>query len=179
MTTCSVLHRIRKALSLTLAALVPCLLVLACSGEREEPAPSPPIPAVPPRVGASSDFYTVAPCRLLDTRTNDEPLESGQERTFPVAGKGCNIPASAVAVASNVTVLGSEGRGAILLRSDTDKGWLELAFESGGNRATQALLSLSPDGSVTATAQGGTAHLLLDVSGYFLPARTTAAAPPQ
>jgi hypothetical protein len=163
--------RVRTMLSLVLPALVPGLLVLACSGEPEHPS-SPPPPAAPPRAAEPSDFYTVAPCRILDTRTDATPLEDGPERTFPIAGKGCHIPASAVAVAANVTVVGKEGRGVVLLRPDAGRGWLELRFEQGVNRSTHVLLSLSPDGSVTATARDGTAHVLVDVSGYFLPART-------
>ena len=163
--------RARTMLSLVLPALVPGLLVLACSGEPEHPS-SPPPPAAPPRTAEPSDFYTVAPCRILGSRTDGERLEDGLERTFPIAGKGCTIPASAVAVAANVTVVGKEGRGVVLLRSDASQNWLELRFEQAVNRSTHVLLPLSADGSVTATARDGTAHILLDVSGYFLPART-------
>ena len=157
---------------------VPGLLVLAaCSGDLESPPPAsqaspssqelqaPP----PPRVGPSSDFYTLALCRIVDTQKGT-PLAAGQAQTFQIVGDPCGIPGSAVTVAANVTAWGTAGRGFIALRADADRGALEIGFDAAGPRSTHILLPLSPDGSITATAQGsGTAHLQIDVSGYFLP----------
>lgn len=47
-----------------------------------------------------------------------------------------------------------------------------LNFQSGLNRANNALITLATDGSGAVAAQafvsgGGTAHLLIDVNGYF------------
>jgi hypothetical protein len=96
----------------------------------------------------------------------------GQARTFPIAGAGCGIPPSTVAVAANVVTLGVTGQGFVVLRSDDDRDSLELRFAHDDPRSTQLLLPLSPDGSVTAAAQGpGSTHFVLDVSGYFVPAR--------
>jgi len=65
------------------------------------------------------DFYTVAPCRLVDTRLGPGPLggpalEAQTTRTFDLHGV-CGVPASARAVALNVTVTGAAGAGHLRL----------------------------------------------------------------
>ncbi len=54
-------------------------------------------------VAGALDFYTVAPCRVLDTRSG-APLSHGVARRITVAG-ACGIPADAKAVAGNWTVV--------------------------------------------------------------------------
>ena len=50
-----------------------------------------------------TDFYTVTPCRMLDTRAG-APLASGVPLLVSAAG-ACGIPANARAVAVNVTTI--------------------------------------------------------------------------
>lgn len=141
--------------------------------EFREPIP----PSQSPRAGQLSDFYTIVPCRITDTRSG-APL--AQTRTFQIAGAGCGIPASAVAVAGNVTILGATGRGVIGLQADSTRGALAMPFAEARSRSTHAILPLAPDGSVTAVIQGpGSLHLALDVSGYFLPEEGLRAAAPR
>src|SRR5262249_29877906 len=55
----------------------------------------------------AKSFYTVTPCRLLDTR-DSSALLSGTPLTFPVAGItafACGIPAGASAISANITVV--------------------------------------------------------------------------
>jgi hypothetical protein len=122
--------------------------------------------------GGATDFYTMTPCRLVDTRTTT-PLASGVNRIFPAAGS-CGIPASAKAIAVNVTVIGQTDGGNVRLYP----GGLKLPatstinFQAAGARANNAILTIAPDGSGTIQGYafvggGGTVHLLVDVSGYY------------
>src|SRR5206468_3279301 len=64
-------------------------------------------------VADALDFFTVFPCRAFDTRSGS-PMTSGTVRTFALAG-ACGIPATARAVAANLTVVqpGSQGHLAV------------------------------------------------------------------
>ena len=52
----------------------------------------------------ASDFFPLSPCRLVDTRSTNEAVESATERMVNAAGSGCGIPATARALSLNVTV---------------------------------------------------------------------------
>lgn len=115
------------------------------------------------------DFYTLAPCRAIDTRTSS-PLTAGVARTFPVAGV-CGVPADAKAVAVNLTVFGPTALGNVVAwpAGATLPGTSNLNFLAGVNRANNALLELS-GGEIQALARmipGAEVHLILDVVGYF------------
>lgn len=112
-------------------------------------------------------FYTVVPCRVLDTRSGP-PLQAAA--SFTVAGT-CGIPASAKAVALNVTVTQPSGAGYVTLFP----GGLAIPststvhFAAGQVRSSSALLLLG-EGSLGAWASvdgGGHVHLIVDVSGWF------------
>ncbi len=121
---------------------------------------------------AGSDFFTVAPCRILDTRSGSAPV-SGTPRLVTVAGT-CGIPATARAVAVNVTAVDPTGNGHVAAYP----GYLEstgtstVSFQAGKVRAASAILPLALNGTGTlslnpSVAGGGTVHLILDVSGWF------------
>lgn len=123
----------------------------------------------------ASDFYTMTPCRVLDTRAG-APLASGAVRTIPVAQSLCGIPAEARAVAANVTVVSPTGQGHVALFPGNypQPVTSTLNFSAGAIRANSAILPLSTDGTGTlaaysSVAGNGSVHLILDVSGYFLP----------
>jgi ELWxxDGT repeat protein len=67
------------------------------------------------QVMPEGDFYTVNPCRLLDTRTQQDgsaPVQSGTDRVLNVVGiTRCGISPLATAVAINVTVTQTTGAG--------------------------------------------------------------------
>ena len=136
-------------------------------------------PPQPPRTGAASDFYTVPPCRILDTSTGS-PVAGVAPRVFRIAGAGCGIPASAVAVAGNLTVLGQGGPGMLRLQPGLQRGWIEVRYGADAPRSLQVILPLSREGDWTATTDGAPSgvHLLIDVSGYFLPEVTDERAQP-
>lgn len=118
------------------------------------------------------DFYTLPPCRVLDTREQGPALTDGAGRTFLVAGT-CGVPATARAVAANVTAVQATGEGILTLHPGGLAPPLAatLSFPAGAPRAGSALLGLALDGSgtlsVAAALQSGSVHLVLDVSGYF------------
>lgn len=123
----------------------------------------------------STDFYTLTPCRLIDTRdAEDGPaLQPGQVRTFEAAGR-CGVPETAVSISINITVLSPTEAGRLTLfpADRFQPGTSSVNFSSGKTVANNAILLLSgtPERafSVAPTFVGdGTAHLLVDVNGYF------------
>jgi hypothetical protein len=124
--------------------------------------------------GAASDmdFYTLIPCRVVDTRSGS-PLTSGSPATFQISG-ACGVPASAKAVAFNVTAVSSTSDGYMVLWP-TDLGKPEtssISFAAGGTRANNGILALATDGSGTLKAEsrmagGGTVQVIIDINGYF------------
>jgi hypothetical protein len=77
-----------------------------------------------------------------------------------------------VAVAANVTVTGSSAAGAVRIGpAGTTPSLDTLPFRAGVTRADNAVLGLfgTPTGSVTVVSgfASGTAHLIVDVTGYW------------
>jgi hypothetical protein len=123
----------------------------------------------------ASSFYTVTPCRVVDTR--DPPgqyggpaLAAGSERSFRIAGL-CGIPDGAQAVSFNVTVTQPTALGNLRLfpvetiRPSTSI----LNYRNGQTRANNVIGSLGGDGRVVVRCDQftGTAHVIIDVNGYF------------
>jgi uncharacterized repeat protein (TIGR01451 family) len=116
-----------------------------------------------------TDFYTVSPCRAVDTRSSS-PLLAGTPRTFTIEGL-CGVPADASAVAVNLTVFAPTALGNVVAwpAGAPAPGTSNLNFLAGVNRANNAILELS-GGEIQALARmvaGGEVHLILDVVGYF------------
>jgi hypothetical protein len=121
-------------------------------------------------------FYPVTPCRAIDTRTTAGPwggpaLASGADRVFVLAGR-CAVPASARAVAANVTVTQpTRGPGFLTIYAGgTSRPLVSTINYSGGQtRAADAVLPLGAlgDAAIFCLQGGGTAHVVVDVSGYF------------
>jgi hypothetical protein len=123
--------------------------------------------------GAS--FYTVPPCRLLDTRGPAGPygapaLAAAGDRTFVLAGR-CGIPSSATAVATNVTVTSAMAAGFLTLfpAGATLPLASSVNFHAGQTRANNAIFALGTSGGVTIHAGLASASVeaILDVMGYF------------
>ncbi len=120
-----------------------------------------------------TDFYTVAPCRLLDTRAG-APLASGVPLLVTAAG-ACGIPANARSVAVNVTTITPSAGGYLALFPGNYPvpPTSTLNFSAGATRANNAILALSSDGTgklaVLATMPGGAVHVVIDVVGYWAP----------
>ncbi|HEY3171179.1 MAG TPA: hypothetical protein VGK86_01245 [Thermoanaerobaculia bacterium] len=122
----------------------------------------------------NTSFFTVTPCRILDTRDPAGPfggpaLNAGATRVFTIAGQ-CNIPPSAKSVSVNVTVTQPTAPGhLILFPGGTIPSVSTINFGTGQTRANNAIVPLSASGtlSVADGQSSGTTHFILDVNGYF------------
>jgi ELWxxDGT repeat protein len=118
-----------------------------------------------------SSFYTLAPCRLLDTR-DTTPLVSGSARTFAATG-GCGVPPTAKALAVNLTVTGATSPGSLQAYAGGTPapGINSVSFSALRPRASNSIVQLGPGGLTalleTASGAAGSADLIVDVSGWF------------
>jgi hypothetical protein len=126
--------------------------------------------------GLPSQYHTVAPCRLVDTRNSPGPLGGpelapGANRTFTVAGS-CGVPANAVAVFLNATIVSPSvgGNLRIFPTGSLPPTVSALNYSSGQTRGNNGIYSLDDQGrlDVRLFQASGTAHLVVDVAGYFL-----------
>ncbi len=121
-------------------------------------------------------FYTVSPCRVLDSRQATgpwagQPLGAGQERALSVVGGACGIPATATALSFNITVTSATATGYLrvypagVARPPTST----LNFVTGLTRANNGIVALGAAGdlSIHSGQASGSVHVILDVSGYF------------
>jgi hypothetical protein len=120
-------------------------------------------------------FYTLTPCRVLDTRNPAGPfggpsIAGGAQRTFALAGQ-CGIPAGARAVSMNTAVWIPPTRGdlrvfpagaAVPVASTLNWEPNILAL------ANAAVVTLGSGGAITVQVDGpGTVDIFFDVNGYF------------
>jgi hypothetical protein len=127
------------------------------------------------RIHDPGNFFSLTPCRVLDTRDPAGPwggpaLAANQSRSFTLAGR-CAIPASARAVSVNLTVTQPWAQGNLRLHPADQPVPLasSLNYVAGQTRANNAVVGLSQAGAlaVRCTQAAGTAHAVLDVTGYF------------
>ena len=121
-------------------------------------------------------FHPVTPCRVADTRdpagpAAGVPLGAAQTLILPVAGR-CGIPSTAISVAANITVANPTATGSLSVFAGGPivSGTTEVPVTAGKTRAMNAIPILGTTGSLSVRAglpEGGTTHVLLDVSGYF------------
>ena len=118
------------------------------------------------------DFYTVTPCRVIDTRLGS-PLSDGDILVIDVAGT-CGVPLTAKAVSVNLTaVAGASGGSLTLFPGDGSvPNTLTISFNASNNRADNAVMGLASNGDGTLAVKvvltgGGTVDVVLDVNGYF------------
>jgi len=117
-------------------------------------------------------FYTLTPCRVLDTR-DDVPMSDGVPREVAFHGT-CGIPASARALAANVTTTNSTAKGQVAaFPADVASTPASVVhFSPGRARAAATILVLPADGTGRSRLEatipgGGTVQVIVDVSGYF------------
>ncbi|HKD11583.1 MAG TPA: choice-of-anchor tandem repeat GloVer-containing protein [Thermoanaerobaculia bacterium] len=119
-------------------------------------------------------FYTLAPCRVIDTRGPAGPLggpalAAKATRTFAVAGH-CGIPSTAKALSVNVTVTQSTGAGDLRLFAGGASLPLvsTINYGTGQTRANNAVTSLGATGlAIRCDQASGTVQAIVDVNGYF------------
>jgi hypothetical protein len=125
---------------------------------------------------APLEFYTLTPCRLIDTRATAGPLggpvlQPGALRTFTPAGS-CGVPATAKALSVNITVTQPAAPGFLTLYpgGQLQPQTSSINFSPAQTRANNAVLLLAPSGALGvhhSVPGAGPVHLLLDVNGYF------------
>jgi Glycosyl hydrolase family 10 len=137
-----------------------------------------PFPALqsirPPFFAEGTQFYTLPPCRLLDTRDPAGPLggpafEAFTQRGFPIALQ-CGLPAAARAISGNATVTGATGGGYVVLFAGDAAPWTSTVnYRAGQTRANNVVVDLTAVGrlSIGCAQAGGRAHVIVDVNGYF------------
>jgi hypothetical protein len=155
------------ALGLILAGSAPCT---SGDGQAARGSSRRSVPDASP-----ASFYTVTPCRLVDTRTSAGPvggpaLTANGTRTFPVAGL-CGIPSTASAISVNVTVVDETGPGYLRLypAGAAAPGTSTINFAPGAVRANNAIVALGVGGQVSVQCgmSAGRTHFVLDATGYF------------
>lgn len=101
-------------------------------------------------------------------------LASGVPRIVTVTGGTCGIPATARAIAGNVTSIGPTGAGNLSLYAGdgAPPPTSALNFSSGQTRGNNGVFPLAGSGNGTLAIRatvtgGGTVNVVLDVAGYF------------
>ena len=121
-------------------------------------------------------FFPIDPVRLLDTRVGNGlagKFIANVSRTWQVTGRaGSGIPANAVAVTGNLTVVNQSRAGYISIGPQAEKlgSTSSLNFPVGDIRANGVTLPVDKDGKLSAVyaATSGTTDLIFDATGYFL-----------
>jgi hypothetical protein len=123
----------------------------------------------------ASNFFTLTPCRLVDTRNPNGPfggpaLSANSDRTFTLAGV-CGVPGTAKSLSLNVTVTGATALGNLRFYpgGSSVPNTSTINYRAGQTRANSAIIPLGPGGtlSVHSDQGSGTVHLIIDVNGYF------------
>ena len=152
------------------------------------------VPSAHAALGAGGEYHPVAPTRILDTRLPASiPTGArgfGDTNNFDVrvvgvgglGGGAAVIPATDVlAVVANVSVTGAD-RGGYLTAFPTNIARPDASnvnFRAGENVPNLAVLRPGPDGKIRivlsgdTAAAGGSAHVLIDVVGYFTTSSST------
>jgi hypothetical protein len=120
-------------------------------------------------------FNTVAPTRILDSRTGPGltgPFPANTARSLPVTGHG-GVPSGALAIAANLAVTQPTAAGFVAVGPSVEAStqFSNLNFGASDNRSNGVTVPLASGGSldlIYVAPAGRTAQLLLDVMGYYL-----------
>jgi hypothetical protein len=122
---------------------------------------------------SGATFVPLNPARLLDSRTGNGlsgAFAMGDPRTFDVAGRG-GVPADAVAVTGNLTVVGQTRSGHLALGPSVGTGSPStLNFPTADVRANGVAVALGGSGglgNVYVASGSASSHAVFDVTGYF------------
>jgi hypothetical protein len=136
-------------------------------------------PSCAPRPVVGTDFHTLTPCRVLDTRLAAGPLgapalqpkgSGTNPRRFAVGGV-CGIPATAVSISANVTVTNVASQGELVLYPGDVALPVSsaISLRTGRTRANNSLIYLSETGAIFTVFNNSAASVdfIVDVNGYF------------
>jgi len=121
-------------------------------------------------------LITVAPCRVMDTRSPNGPLggpfvAGATTRTIPIPSSACGVPANALAYSLNFTVVPLSGVLSYLSvwpAGQTQPVVSTLNSPDGSVLANAAIVPAGTAGAIDAYATNNT-DLIVDINGYFLP----------
>lgn len=128
--------------------------------------------------GPNLSYYTVTPCRIVDTRNAQGPFGGpalgGTPRTFQITGS-CGVPATAKAILVNLAAIAAPVSGEIVLypgNLTAAPATLSISFNAGQILSNNAVVGLATDGSGTMTALArfpgsSQVNVAVDVYGYF------------
>jgi len=121
-------------------------------------------------------YTAVNPVRLLDTRSSGGAVGAGQSRSLTVAGLTPGAPAGATAVAVNVTVTSTTAASFLTAYPTGQARPLasNLNWTAGKTVANLVVVQVGNGGAVTFYNQFGSAHVVVDLEGYFAPPSGTA-----
>jgi hypothetical protein len=115
-------------------------------------------------------YYTVTPCRVVDTRqpAPGSPLVAGPPHVFAIAGE-CGISATARAVSLNVAVTAPTSLGYVTLypAGTAIPTVSTINFAANATRTNNAIIPLGASGEIAAVLATGSAHCIIDVTGYM------------
>ena len=124
----------------------------------------------PPLSGAGIDggLRTVAPLRLVDTRTTGTPLSSGQRLVQRVAGRGGVPTGSSAALLTITSVPGAGATGTLVAVGNGERRppTSDLNARADVPVARQVLTPLGVDGGIAVIRSGGSGHVVVDLVGY-------------
>ena len=127
------------------------------------------------RFTSGTSFFTLTPCRMLDTRDPPGPyggpaIAAGADRNLTLLGR-CGVPPGAIALSVNATVIQPASAGFLTLYPGGTAAPLasSLNYRAGQIRANNAVLTLGPGDNLAVHCgqPTGTTHFVLDVNGYF------------
>jgi hypothetical protein len=123
-------------------------------------------------------FYPLAPCRVLDTRTSNGTfggpfVAKNSSRSFPIPSSTCGAPASSRAYSFNVTAVPRNPLGYLTVWPTGQAQPLVSTLNSpdGTVRAVAAFVPGGSSGAVSVFATDDT-DLVMDINGYFAPPGT-------
>jgi hypothetical protein len=127
-----------------------------------------------PNAFAPTHFYTVTPCRAIDTRLAAGPyggpaIQPQNIRTFTITGQ-CGVPQGAIAVSANLTVVTPADGGDIRAYPGAGPSPLisTINYAAGAVKANSLVLRLGAgECSIENDQVMGTVNVLLDINGYF------------
>ncbi len=127
---------------------------------------------------SSLAFYSMSPCRLIDTRLANGPLSGpylygGQVRSFPILSSSCNVPAVAQAYSLNFTAIPRGGLGYLTAWPTGEPQPLVSTLNAitGTITANAAIVTAGLNQAISVYASNDT-DLVVDINGYFAPMAT-------
>ncbi len=116
-----------------------------------------------------SGYTANQPQRLLDTRTNNNPVVAGNDQQIQVTGNA-GVPANATAVAFNATLLGTPANADLQIYPVGNRPaqrTSNLNIARGLTKANAVVTALGSNGQVGLSISQNRASVVLDVLGYY------------